>query len=102
MSIVDTRGGPKLDYHVKGTQCSSERSVECPLDTCNFGGCHNGCAGMGCTLLGCDNINKNENQLCVLSINNCIDGLRCVDQDDGCDNGIGRCAKTGKYHEHDS
>ena len=102
MSIIDTRRRPKLDYHVNGTQCTYDRLLECPSDTCNRGMCHNGCVGMGCTEMRCDYQNKNENQLCELSLNNCVDGLRCVDQNDGCDNGIGRCVKTGKHHKHDS
>ena len=44
----------------------------------------------------CDEHNQNENKLCDLKSNNCKDGLKCVEQDDGCDNGIGRCVKTGK------
>ena len=46
----------------------------------------------------CDERNKKENQLCSLSQNNCIPGLECVDQNDGCDNGIGRCVTLGKNY----
>ena len=45
--------------------------------------------------MGCDEHNQNENKLCDLKSNNCKDGLKCVEQDDGCDNGIGRCVKIG-------
>ena len=38
---------------------------------------------------------KTENRLCIIEINNCHDGLECVDQDDGCNNGVGRCVKKG-------
>ena len=46
---------------------------------------------MGCWVHG-----KGENDLCALKQNNCKDGLKCVDQEDGCDNGVGRCEKSGK------
>ena len=73
-----------------GTQCSGSR-IECPWDTCNAGGCQNGCASSICTMKACDDDNKDENQLCDLKQSNCKGGLICVDQLDGCDNGIGKC-----------
>ena len=76
-----------------GTQCS-ESNAECPWDTCNAGVCQNGCAS-GCTLMACDDDNKDENQLCDLRQSNCKEGLKCVDQEDGCDNDIGKCVKSG-------
>ena len=76
--------------------------MECPGDTCNIGGCRNGCYGLGCTEMMCDEYNKDENKICVLKLNNCKDGLKCVDQDDGCDNGVGRCVKTGKLTTRNS
>ena len=46
--------------------------------------------------MGCPSNKKKENQLCVLSMNNCEEGLQCVKQDDGCNNEIGRCVKSSK------
>lgn len=77
-----------------GTQCT-ESHEECPHDTCNYGYCQNGCASSACTKIACDDYNKDENQLCSLKKSNCKDGLKCVDQEDGCDNGIGKCVKSG-------
>ena len=77
-----------------GRQCSGDKMIECPYDKCNAGLCQNGCA-TGCTWKGCDDYNKDENQLCDLKQSNCKDGLKCVDQEDGCDNGIGKCVKSG-------
>ena len=91
---------PNIDSNRIGKQCSGERS-ECPWDTCNTGPCLNGCSTNICTKMGCDERNKNENQLCVLSQHNCKRGLICADQNDGCDNGIGRCIKIGKNHLDD-
>ena len=59
----------------------------------------NGCVG-GCTLMGCwhkesGGMKKKENEICSLSRDICGDGLKCVEQDDGCDNGAGRCEKSG-------
>ena len=34
---------------------------------------------------------KGKNNLCSLSLNNCASGLACVDDDDGCDNDVGKC-----------
>ena len=78
-----------------GKQCSGKR-LECPWDTCNRGTCFRGCASTICTKKGCDDVTKGENQLCHLKRNNCDKGLKCMKQDDGCDNGIGRCIKSGK------
>ena len=89
-----------------GTQCTGStydghpydepwKTLDCPYDTCNNGGCLNGCASYGCTLMRCFDNNKDENQLCILRQPNCKDGLKCVDQEDGCDNGIGKCVKSG-------
>ena len=77
-----------------GTQCTG-RHVVCPRDTCNGGFCHNGCASLGCTEMACLDYKKDENQLCSLKQSNCKEGLKCVDQEDGCDNGIGKCVKSG-------
>ena len=79
-----------------GTQCSHGTSAECPSDNCNTAACYNGCIYGGCTRIGCyGDIRKDENQTCVLSDGNCQEGLKCVDQDDGCDNDYGRCVKSG-------
>ena len=79
-----------------GTQCLNGTTVECPSDNCNTAACYNGCIYGGCTRIGCNgDTRKDENQTCVLSDNNCKDGLKCVDQDDGCDNDYGRCVKSG-------
>ena len=85
----------KTNQH--GTQCFPETLAECPTDNCNSAGCYNGCNDGGCTRMGCNgDIRKNENQTCVLSNDNCKEGLKCVDQDDGCDNDYGRCVKSGE------
>jgi len=47
------------------------------------------------TRIGCfGNKEKGENELCGLKKNNCKDGLKCVDREDGCDNDVGRCVKS--------
>jgi len=87
---------PKPVFHINGTQCSE--ATRCPRDTCNQGFCKNGCASEFCaTWAGCPGQlrKKHENQLCIIRTNNCKSGLKCVDQEDGCDNGIGRCIKSG-------
>jgi len=76
-----------------GRQCSGTES-ECPFDTCNGSGCKKGCATGGCTYVGCNDTTKGENQLCVVKSDNCDKGLKCMKQDDGCDNGYGRCVKS--------
>ena len=76
-----------------GKQCSGKYS-ECPWDNCNSSRCHKGCASSGCTKAWCDaDPTKKENQLCLLKDGDCEKGLRCVKQNDGCNNGIGRCSK---------
>ena len=95
---------PKPVFKINGTQCSEDEFTWCPEDTCNQGFCENGCAFESCaTWKGCPGEftefavqEKQENQLCIIRKNNCISGLKCVDQEDGCDNGIGRCIKSGK------
>ena len=80
-----------------GMQCTEFPQIKCPHDTCNYGYCENGCASSVCTKMPCDkDDNKDENQLCSLKRSNCKDGLICVDDEDGCDNGIGRCLKSGQ------
>ena len=79
-----------------GKQCVSGERPECPWDTCNIGTCVNGCSSPGCTKAGCNDDTKGENQLCLLEFGNCDKGLKCMKQDDGCDNQIGRCVKSGK------
>ena len=70
---------------------------ECPGDICNTGPCSNaGCHTGVCTKAGCHINKKGENKLCFIDSNNCDDGLKCMKQDDGCNNGIGRCVKSGK------
>ena len=91
---IGAKKGPKSNFGIHGPQCFP--ILDCPYDTCNRGGCSNGCWDHTCTKIGCDESNKNENQLCDLKSNNCKNGLKCIEQDDGCDNGIGRCVKTGK------
>lgn len=86
------------EMRLNGKQCSGKRS-ECPWDTCNSSGCNKGCASRGCTKAGCmkkDAHTKKENQLCVLKRGNCKKGFKCMNQDDGCNNGIGRCVKMKK------
>ena len=102
MCNVDTRGQQNLVANLNETQCSDQSWTECPSDTCNHGGCRNGCASKACTKMGCRDYDKKENQLCVVYFNNCKDGLKCVDQDDGCNNDIGRCVKLGKNQKHDT
>lgn len=99
---VDAKKESKSFSAINGTQCHNETSTEWPGDTCNIGGCRNGCYGLACTEMMCDERNKDKNQICVLKLNNCKDGLKCVDQDDGCDNGVGRCVKTGKLVKRNS
>ena len=99
---VDAKKESKSYSGINGTQCHDGMSKECPGDTCNFGSCDDGCYSLGCTEMACDEHNKDENQICVLKLNNCKDGLKCVDQDDGCDNGVGRCIKTGKLTKRNS
>ena len=79
-----------------GKQCVPGKITECPRDTCNSGFCLKGCASGGCTYMGCNDFTKGENQLCLLKNGNCDKGLKCTKQDDGCDNDIGRCVKSGK------
>jgi len=94
---------PKPVLKINGTQCSKGELTWCPSDTCNLGFCKNGCASESCaTWKGCPGKfiefavqEKYENQLCIIRTNNCKSGLKCVDQEDGCDNGIGRCIKSG-------
>ena len=95
--IIVTKQKNHFDIVLNGTQCSGSVS-ECPRDICNTGGCDKGCATAGCSWMGCPNGHtKKENQLCVLSRNNCEDGLKCVDQDNGrCNNDFGKCVKPGK------
>ena len=92
MHLVDTNPTKVSEI---GKQCSGERP-ECPWDTCNIGACLNGCSAPGCTKAGCNDETKGENQLCHLGTGNCDKGLKCMKQDDGCDNQIGRCVKSGK------
>ena len=74
---------------------SGERT-ECPGDVCNAGFCSKGCHTRRCTIKGCHKNTKGENELCYIEGNNCDEGLECRKQDDGCDNGIGRCVKYGE------
>ena len=46
--------------------------------------------------MACHKNTKGENELCYIEGNNCDEGLECMKQDDGCDNGIGRCVKYGE------
>ena len=70
---------------------------ECPGDICNTGPCSNaGCHTGICTKAGCHVGKKGENQLCNIERSNCDEGLKCMKQDDGCNNGIGRCVKSGE------
>ena len=76
-----------------GKQCSGKRS-ECPWDNCNSTRCYKGCASRGCTKMFCNkDPRKKENQLCLLKSDNCEKGFKCLNQDDGCNNGVGRCVK---------
>ena len=85
-----------LDSRFNGTQCVDGLD-ECPWDRCNKGKCIKGCNSGACTRKGCPNGHtKKENQLCVMSRNNCQEGLQCVKQDDGCNNEFGRCVKPSK------
>ena len=69
---------------------------ECPGDICNTGPCSiAGCHSRICTKIGC-HTKKGENKLCYIDTNNCEEGLKCMKQNDGCNNGIGRCVKSGK------
>ena len=36
---------------------------------------------------------KFENQACNLDTDNCDYGLTCQEEDDGCENGVGKCRK---------
>ena len=73
------------------------KSSECPLDICNTGFCSNdGCNSGICTRMGCHIMTKGEKKLCYIDTNNCDEGLKCMKQDDGCNNGIGRCDKSGE------
>ena len=74
---------------------SGKRS-ECPKDICNTGFCNNGCHSGMCTKMACHIMTKGENKLCYIDRNNCDEGLKCTKQDDGCNNGIGRCVKSGE------
>ena len=89
---IDTKPTKKSEI---GRQCSG-KSSECPFDTCNGSGCKRGCTTGGCTYVGCKDKTKGENQLCDVKSGNCDKGLKCMKQDDGCDNGFGRCVKSGK------
>ena len=86
---------PKLVSRLFGSQCSGDRS-ECPWDSCNGAGCTSGCVSRACTEMAClDNLKKEEKQLCSVKNNNCKDGLECIETDDLCKNGVGRCRKAG-------
>ena len=78
------------------TQCVNGRAAS-PWNNCNGAICDFNDCVLGHTKFGCfGNDEKGENELCGLKKNNCKDGLKCVDQEDGCDNGVGRCVKSGK------
>ena len=79
-----------------GKQCVPGKRTECPNDICNKGFCSKGCATGACTKVRCHVRTKRENDLCYIEKNNCDEGLKCMKQDDGCNNGIGRCVKSGE------
>jgi len=84
-----------------GKQCVPGKRTECPNDICNKGFCSKGCATGACTKVRCHVRTKRENDLCYIERNNCDEGLKCMKQDDGCNNGIGRCVKSGhKPRQH--
>ena len=86
-----------IEPKTNGTQCSDDKRTECPRDTCNIAHCFNGCNTGACTWAGCPGRHdKDENRVCDLKRNNCKTGLKCIKQDDGCDNDVGRCVKAGK------
>ena len=78
-----------------GKQCEPGKRTECPRDICNSGVCSTKGCVIGCTKKGCHVRTKGENQLCYIDRNNCGEGLKCKKQDDGCNNGVGRCVKSG-------
>ena len=97
---IDTKPTKLSEF---GKQCEPRKSkerkgkrTECPRDICNFGVCSSKGCVIGCTLKGCHVRTKGENQLCYIDTNNCNKGLKCKKQDDGCNNGVGRCVKSGE------
>ena len=90
---IDTKPTKLSEF---GKQCAPGKITDCPADTCNLGGCNKGCAVGACTRKRCDVHTKGENQLCYIDTNNCDKGLKCMKQDDGCNNGIGRCVNSGE------
>jgi len=87
---------PELPYP-RPPNVNSTRFNQCkdqnPWDICNKCGCVNGCYERGCTQEGCPSGPKFENKICNLQIDNCGDGLKCKDINDGCKNDVGRCVK---------
>ena len=87
--------GKESDEAPKGTQCKIDGRIDCPHDTCNYGKCVDGCAQTYCTKMACPVQNggvKQEDELCSLWRNNCDKGLKCIEEDDGCEgNDVGRC-----------
>ena len=78
------------------TQCS-DGTAKSPWDGCNYAVCNDNDCVVGISYKGCvGDKGKEENELCDLTRDNCNDGLECVDQNDGCDNDVGRCKKLGK------
>jgi len=86
---------PRFEKPLNGKQCVSGKRAECPGDICNSGFCSKECATGSCTKALCHVQTKGENQLCYIESNNCDKGLKCMKQVDGCNNGIGRCVKSG-------
>ena len=95
---IDTKlRNPDVASNLNGLQCSN-RSVTSPWDNCNAAMCDSNNCVSGTTLLPTcpEGDMKEESELCGLRQNNCKDGLKCVDQEDGCDNDVGICVKSGK------
>ena len=80
-----------------GKQCEPGKRIECPSDRCNTGHCNKGCHALTCTRMRCHSRTKGEHELCYIDRNNCEKGLKCTKQDDGCNNGVGRCVKSSEF-----
>ena len=82
-----------------GKQCKPGTVTECAGDNCNLGPCNNkGCLSLTCTKKPCPprGQRKTLHQLCFIDRNNCDKHLICTKQDDGCNNGVGRCVMYGE------
>ena len=80
---------PSAKQCVKGSMLSPSDCNECScVDDGN-------CTEVGgCTKIGCPTEQRNAGELCMLKLNNCVDGFKCQKVPDVCeDKYYGRCLK---------